>query len=148
MARSGRAGPGQRGPRAVVDAGAGGPLLEVRVYSLVPGCAEKFDALVRLRSAPLLAEFGIAVVAYGPLEDDGYDGYYLARVFADADARERQESAFYGSRVWRDELRARGPPPHRELPHGRRAPRGCAPCAASCRSSERLSSAALVAGDP
>jgi hypothetical protein len=78
----------------------------VRVYSLVPGCAEKFDALVRLRSAPLLAEFGIAVVAYGPLEDDGYDGYYLARVFADADARERQESAFYGSRAWRDELRA------------------------------------------
>lgn len=85
---------------AVAEAPAGQRVVEFRAYNLVPGTRDEFHRLFVDEALPLLLEFGVDVVAYGPsLHDD--DSYFLVRSFAGVEDRERSESAFYGSNAWR-----------------------------------------------
>lgn len=86
---------------AVAEAPAGNRVVEFRAYNLVPGTRDEFHRLFVEEALPLLLEFGVEVVAYGPSLHDA-DSYFLVRVFADAADRERSENAFYGSAAWRD----------------------------------------------
>jgi hypothetical protein len=86
-----------------IDAGAPTPrrVVEIRSYRLVEGARGRFHQLVVNESIPLLREFEIDVVAYGPsLADDR--AYYLIRAFASLADRARAEDVFYGSAAWRD----------------------------------------------
>lgn len=87
---------------------AGSPLLEIRTYRLKPGTTEAFHATVAEHAAPLLAQFGVDVVRYGPSEmnEDGVEEYVLIRSFASHDARDEQEKRFYTSPEWHDGPRA------------------------------------------
>jgi hypothetical protein len=76
-------------------------VLEIRTYQLRPGAGAQFDRLFRERARPLLDRHGIDVVWHGPSMDDP-DSYTLMRSFGSAEARDREESAFYGSDEWRD----------------------------------------------
>ena len=76
-------------------------VLEVRTYRLRPGAGAEFDRLFHERARPLLDRHGIDVVWHGPSMDDP-DSYALMRSFGSAAARDREESAFYGSDEWRD----------------------------------------------
>lgn len=53
---------------------------------------------------PMLQRWHLDVVSYGPSDHDT-DSYYLIRAFGSLEAREREESDFYGSAEWRDGLR-------------------------------------------
>lgn len=76
-------------------------VLEIRSYNLKPGTVETFERLFAEQARPLLDQHGIDVVAYGrSLHDE--NSWYLMRAFDDPVQRERAESAFYGSREWRD----------------------------------------------
>jgi hypothetical protein len=84
------------------------PLLEIRTYRLKTGTTEAFHATVAERAAPLLAQFGLDVVRFGPSEmnEDGVEEYVLMRTFASHDARDEQEKRFYTSPEWHDGPRA------------------------------------------
>lgn len=79
------------------------PLLTVdfRSYSLKPGRAAEFDALMRTRALPLLHKWGFDVVAQG-LSTDGDDRAYLVRAYRDLTHREASEDIFDGSTEWVD----------------------------------------------
>jgi hypothetical protein len=79
---------------------AGGPVLDLRTYRLVPGAGERFDRIVRERALPMLERFRIDVVGHGPSLDDP-DLYYLARAFASAARCSEELDAFYWSDEWR-----------------------------------------------
>ncbi|MDQ2749262.1 MAG: NIPSNAP family protein [Actinomycetota bacterium] len=83
-------------------------LLEIRTYRLKAGTTEAFHATVAERVAPLLHEFGLDVVRFGPSEmnDDGVEEYILIRSFPSHDARDEQEKRFYTSPEWHDGPRA------------------------------------------
>jgi hypothetical protein len=74
-------------------------VVEFRTYVLHPGAGEAFDRLV-VQTAPHVERFGIDVVAFGRSLDDE-DVYFLIRVFASPDERDRLERDFYGSEFWR-----------------------------------------------
>ncbi|MGH8825664.1 MAG: NIPSNAP family protein [Jiangellaceae bacterium] len=76
-------------------------VLEIRTYRLRRGTGAQFDRLFRERARPMLDLHGIDVVWHGPSMDDA-DSYTLMRAFRSAEARDREESAFYGSDEWRD----------------------------------------------
>jgi len=80
-------------------------VVEIRSYNLKPGTRAEFDRLVR-ETLPLLAKWKVDVVAYGPSAHDD-NSYYLIRAFANLDARQRSEDAFYGSADWREGPRER-----------------------------------------
>lgn len=81
-------------------------LLEIRTYKIAPGRLAEFLAAMDL-AGPLLAEFGIDVVAAGPsLVPDEGDHAYLMRAFRTAQDRDAAEEAFYSSRAWREGPRA------------------------------------------
>jgi hypothetical protein len=80
-------------------------LVEIRSYNLKPGTRAEFDHQVR-ETLPLLAKWKVDVVAYGPSAHDD-NSYYLIRAFANLDARQRSEDAFYGSADWREGPRER-----------------------------------------
>jgi hypothetical protein len=79
-------------------------LLEIRTYRLKPGTGEEFVRLMRDSSVPLLARYGIRVVACGASQvaEDGHEEAYLIRAFESLDARLDQEEQFYGSDAWRN----------------------------------------------
>ncbi|MDT4977833.1 MAG: hypothetical protein QOG98_3591 [Pseudonocardiales bacterium] len=83
-------------------------LLEIRTYRLRSGYTEAFHATVAERAAPLLRDFGVDVVRFGPSEqnEDGVEEYLLMRSFASHDDRDEQEKRFYTSPEWHDGPRA------------------------------------------
>jgi hypothetical protein len=75
-------------------------VLEIRTYNLKRGARDNFHQLV-LKTLPLLGQYEINVVSYGPsLHDE--NSYFLIRSFSSLDDRARKEDAFYGSRDWID----------------------------------------------
>jgi NIPSNAP len=81
-----------------------GAVLDLRTYELKPGAGEQFAHILEADALPMLARFGIEVVAYGrSLEDP--DSCYLARRFASVAERNEQLEAFYGSAEWRTQHR-------------------------------------------
>jgi hypothetical protein len=76
-------------------------ILDIRTYRLVAAARPEFDRILREEALPMLARFGIPVVAFGPsIADD--DGYVLIRSFESASERESKLGAFYGSDEWRE----------------------------------------------
>src|SRR5262245_7400791 len=82
-----------------------GPVLEIRCYNLKPGTRDAFHVVAEREALPLLARFGIDVVAHGPSLHDR-ESYYLMRAFPSLEARQRAEDAFYGSDEWKNGPRA------------------------------------------
>ena len=80
-------------------------ILEIRTYNLKPGTRDKFHHLVVERSYPMLARWGVDVVAFGPSLHDS-DSYFLMRAYASLADRVSNQEAFYGSAEWRDGPRA------------------------------------------
>lgn len=82
-------------------------ILEIRTFRLKPGRRGDFLDLTRLRSAPLLATYGIDVVDVGPplVDEEPWEEAYVMRAFASLAERERLEAAFYGGDDWRLDLR-------------------------------------------
>src|SRR5262245_36084614 len=81
------------------------PVLEIRCYNLKPGTRAAFHEVAERDALPLLARFGIEVVAYGPSIHD-QDSYYLMRTFPSLEDRQRAEDRFYGSDEWKNGPRA------------------------------------------
>jgi ketosteroid isomerase-like protein len=82
-----------------------GYVLEIRSYNLKPGMRDAFHALFLREALPLLQQWRVNVVAYGPSLHDR-DSYFLMRAFASVEERERNEDAFYASDSWRNGPRA------------------------------------------
>jgi len=85
----------------VIDADS--TVLEIRTYRLKPGTADDFHRVVTA-TVPLLRQYGITVVRWGPSEraEDGHDEYVLIRSFDSVESRDEQEERFYGGADWRD----------------------------------------------
>lgn len=75
--------------------------VEIRSYNLRPGSSDEFHHLVLEASLPLLSQWDVDVVGYGPSAHDE-DSYYLMRAFGSLEEREAIEEAFYSSREWRE----------------------------------------------
>ena len=75
--------------------------VDFRSYTLKPGRAGEFEALMRTQALPLLHKWGFDVVAQG-LSIDGDDKGYLVRAYRDLTHREVSEDIFYGSTDWLD----------------------------------------------
>ncbi len=84
---------------------ASGPVLEIRSYILTPGSRARFHQRFEREALPLLREWKIDVVAFGPSPHDK-DSYYLMRAFPGLQERDRIEEAFYASPAWRNGPRA------------------------------------------
>ncbi|MEB0140134.1 MULTISPECIES: NIPSNAP family protein [unclassified Undibacterium] len=76
-------------------------LVEFRSYILKPECRDAFHRLVQEASYPLLRNWGVDVVDYGPSAHD-INAYYLIRAYCDLPDRAVSQDAFYGSSDWRD----------------------------------------------
>ncbi len=74
--------------------------IEIRSYNLYPGMRHAFHQLVMYHSLPMLEQWNIDVVAFGPSPHDD-DSYYLIRAYRDLDDRQQSQDAFYGSAEWR-----------------------------------------------
>ena len=75
-------------------------LVELRSYKLKPGSGARFHDLVTRRSLPLLRQWGMEVVAFGPSAHDP-DSYFLMRAYDSLDHRRASQAAFYASDAWR-----------------------------------------------
>jgi hypothetical protein len=76
-------------------------LIEVRSYKLKPGSSAAFHAAATQSAVPLLREWGMEVVAFGPSPHE-VDAYFLVRAYADLAERNAQQEAFYGSDAWKN----------------------------------------------
>lgn len=75
-------------------------LVEIRSYNLKPGSRTEFHRLVSEKSLPLVKQWRVDVVAFGPsLHDD--NSYYLIRAYESLDERQASQDAFYASSDWR-----------------------------------------------
>jgi hypothetical protein len=75
-------------------------LVEIRSYKLKPGSGARFHDLVTRQSLPLLRQWGIEVVAFGPSTHDP-DSYFLMRAYDSLDHRRTSQAEFYASDAWR-----------------------------------------------
>ena len=76
-------------------------LVEIRSYKLQSGSTAEFHDAAARTVVPMLREWGMDVVAFGPSTHEP-DAYFLIRAYDDlADLNARQD-AFYGSSAWRD----------------------------------------------
>jgi hypothetical protein len=74
-------------------------VIELRVYRLKPGTRDAFLRRFTEEIGPMLARFGIAVVAAEPsLHDE--QSFTLVRAFPSLAEREAQLARFYGSDEW------------------------------------------------
>jgi ketosteroid isomerase-like protein len=80
-------------------------VLEIRSYMLKSGTRDGFHRRFVHEVLPLLQQWKVDVVAYGPSLHDK-DSYFLMRGFASPADRERTEEAFYDSSEWRNGPRA------------------------------------------
>lgn len=76
------------------------PVVEIRSYRLVPGSRDRFHRLINQQSLPLMLEWGMDVVDFGPSLHDA-DSYFLIRAFNDLMLLELAQAAFYASPAWR-----------------------------------------------
>ena len=74
--------------------------VEIRSYNLKPGTRDRLHQIMREQALPMLARWGVDVVACGPSLHD-QDSYYLMRAYPSLLAREQSQDAFYGSDEWR-----------------------------------------------
>jgi quinol monooxygenase YgiN len=74
--------------------------VEIRTYRLKPGTREEFSRVFNQQASPMLDRWGVDVVGFGSSLHDP-NSFYLIRRYDDAVARERSQSAFYGSEEWR-----------------------------------------------
>ena len=75
-------------------------LVEIRSYNLKPGTRDEFHCLVSQVSFPLMKQWGVDVVAFGPSVHDDVS-YYLIRTYENLEHRQSSQDAFYGSADWR-----------------------------------------------
>jgi len=75
-------------------------VIEIRSYNLKPGKRDEFHRLFVERSLPLLQQFHVDVVAYGPSLHDA-DSYFLMRAYRSLEDRDRSENEFYGNDAWK-----------------------------------------------
>ena len=76
------------------------PVVEIRSYRLVPGSRDRFHQLVGQHSLPLMLDWGLDVLDYGPSLHDA-DSYFLMRAFHDLTHLQTTQAAFYASPAWR-----------------------------------------------
>jgi len=75
-------------------------LLEIRSYTLKPGSAQEFHALIKDYSLPLMQKWHIDVVSFGICAECD-DACYLIRAFNDVADLNASQDAFYASDDWR-----------------------------------------------
>jgi hypothetical protein len=75
--------------------------VEIRSYNLKPGTRERLHQMMAEQALPMLARWGVDVVACGASLHD-HDSYYLMRAYPSLAAREQSQDAFYGSDEWRN----------------------------------------------
>ena len=76
-------------------------LVEIRSYRLKSGTAAQFHSAAARTVVPMLREWGMDVVAFGPSAHES-DAYFLIRAYDDLADLSAQQEAFYGSSLWRD----------------------------------------------
>lgn len=74
--------------------------VEIRSYNLKPGTRTAFHRHVLQDAWPLLLQWDIDVLAFGPSPHDE-DSYYLIRAYDSLQHRQTSQDAFYGSSDWR-----------------------------------------------
>lgn len=74
--------------------------VEIRSYNLKEGNREAFHRLFLEESLPLLKQWRVDVVAFGPSPHDS-TSYYLIRAYESLAERQASQEAFYGSSEWR-----------------------------------------------
>ena len=75
-------------------------MVEFRAYNLKQGGRDEFHQLVSEISFPLMQQWSVDVIDFGPsLHDE--NSYYLIRAYASLDERQSSQDAFYGSPDWR-----------------------------------------------
>jgi hypothetical protein len=75
-------------------------IVEIRTYQLKAGSGPKFHDLVLKQSVPLLRQWGMDVVAFGPSVHDP-DTYFLMRSYHDLEHLHASQEAFYSTEAWR-----------------------------------------------
>ena len=76
-------------------------LVEIRSYKVKSGTAALFHGTAARTVVPMLREWGMDVVAFGPSAHES-DAYFLIRAYDDLADLSAQQEAFYGSSLWRD----------------------------------------------
>jgi hypothetical protein len=76
-------------------------LLEIRTYRLKPGTLADFHEAMHTRAVPMLRSKGMDVVTYGK-SDHEEETYHLVRAYANRQALEAEQAAFYDSAEWRE----------------------------------------------
>lgn len=75
-------------------------MVEFRAYNLKPSSRNEFHRLVSEVSFPLMRQWSVDVIDFGPsLHDE--NSYYLIRAYASLNERQSSQDAFYGSPDWR-----------------------------------------------
>lgn len=75
-------------------------LIEIRTYRLKPNTLVDFDRVVHEKAVPMLRACGMDVVAYG-CSNHEEESYFLIRAYANREALNKEQSAFYGSTQWK-----------------------------------------------
>ena len=76
-------------------------LIEIRTYRLKLGTADAFHQAVHELAVPMLKNWNMDVVAYGH-SDHEEATYFLIRSYANREALEHEQNAFYSSSEWKD----------------------------------------------
>lgn len=80
-------------------------IVEVRTYRVKAGRRDEFIEFFESRAIPALRSFGMTVL--GPLLDlENPNKFVWLRGFPSLEERERMKDAFYGGKLWTDELEA------------------------------------------
>ncbi len=75
-------------------------MVEFHAYNLKQGNRDEFHRLVSEVSFPLMLQWSVDVIDFGPsLHDE--NSYYLIRAYASLNERQSSQDAFYGSPDWR-----------------------------------------------
>ena len=75
--------------------------VEIRSYSIEPGCRDAFHQLVRARLIPFLEQRDVDVVAYQPSPHDDCS-YYILRAYDSLAHRSDSQDTMYASDAWKD----------------------------------------------
>src|SRR5262245_61636701 len=75
--------------------------VEIRILHLKPGTRPAFHRTYVERGLPLLLQWKMDVVAFGPSHHDE-DTFYVIRAFESNRQREEMEEAYYASPDWRE----------------------------------------------
>jgi quercetin dioxygenase-like cupin family protein len=78
-------------------------MIEVRTYRAIPGGRATLLAALRDRAIPAHREIGMRVLGPFPSLDDE-DTFVWLRAFPDAMSRDQMKEAFYGGRLWLEDL--------------------------------------------